>query len=106
MNPDDDGAFHANTDTAISFARGISDSFAIPLRRQRHTLHYETNIRSTPVGGAMTDVLDLELYDPVVLAELVLTADLMIVANSTKRHMSQEAIDVALGLTHVSRLPA
>jgi hypothetical protein len=54
----------------------------------------------------MTDVLDLELYDPVILGELMLTADLMIVANSTRRHMSREAIDVALGLTRVSRLPA
>jgi len=54
----------------------------------------------------MTDVLDLELYDPVVLGELVLTADLMIVANTADRHLSQEAIDAALGLTHVPRLYA
>jgi len=46
----------------------------------------------------MTDALDLELYDPVVLGELVLTADLMIAANTSERHLSQHAIDVALGL--------
>jgi len=54
----------------------------------------------------MTDTLDLELYDPVVLGELVLTADLMIVANTTDRHLSQEAIDRALGLGHAPALPA
>jgi hypothetical protein len=54
----------------------------------------------------MSDVLALELYDPVVLGELVLTADLMIVANTTDSHLSQDAIDVALGLRHVSRLHA
>lgn len=59
-----------------------------------------------PVGAAMTDTLDLELYDPVVLGELVLTADLMIVANTTDRHLSQQAIDAALGLAPVPTLPA
>lgn len=54
----------------------------------------------------MTDTLDLELYDPVVLGELVLTADLMIVANTTDRHLSQQAIDTALGLAPVPTLPA
>ena len=37
----------------------------------------------TPVGGAMNDTLDLEIYDPVVLGELRLTADLMIAANTS-----------------------
>lgn len=48
----------------------------------------------------MTDDLRLELYDPVALRELALMADLMIMANTTKQHLSQEAIDDALGLTH------
>lgn len=46
----------------------------------------------------MTEVSTVELYDPVGLAELVLTANLMIAANTTSRHLSQHAIDVALGL--------
>jgi hypothetical protein len=54
----------------------------------------------------MTDVLDLKHYDPVVLGELVLTADLMIAAHCTERHLSQHAIDAALGLTHGMRIPA
>jgi hypothetical protein len=72
-----------------------------------HRLHYEISSSSaTPVGGTMTDALDLEVYDPVVLGELVLTADLMIAANTTKRHLSQQAIDVALGLAPGLRIPA
>lgn len=54
----------------------------------------------------MTDVLDLEIYDPVVLGELVLTADLMIAANTTESHLSQHAIDVVLGLAPGLRIPA
>jgi hypothetical protein len=46
----------------------------------------------------MTDVLDLEIHDPTVLGELVLTADLMIAANTSECHLSQHAIDLALGL--------
>jgi len=46
----------------------------------------------------MTDVLNVELHDPVVLDEVELTADLMIAANTTERHLSQHAVDVALGL--------
>ena len=46
----------------------------------------------------MIDVLDLDVQDPVALGELVLTADLMIAANTTERHLSQHAVDVALGL--------
>ena len=47
----------------------------------------------------MSDVFDLETYDPVVLGELMLTTDLMIMANTaTESHLSQEAIDAALGL--------
>jgi hypothetical protein len=69
-------------------------------------LHPKSDVCCSLWGGAMSDVLDLELYDPVVLGELVLTADLMIVANTTDSHLSQDAIDVALGLRHVSRLHA
>ena len=69
-------------------------------------LHGEGSTRSTPVGGTMTDLLDLEIYDPVVLGELVLTADLMIAANTTDCHLSQHAIDLALGLGRTCRLPA
>lgn len=54
----------------------------------------------------MTKALNLEIYDPVALRELMLTTDLMIVANATDRHLSQEAIDVALGLKQASRLHA
>jgi hypothetical protein len=46
----------------------------------------------------MTDSLQLDLYDPAALREVALMADLMIAANTTRRHLSQEAIDVALGL--------
>jgi len=54
----------------------------------------------------MTDVLDLDIYDPVVLGELVLTADLMIAANSTERHLTQHAIDAVLGLVQGVMIPA
>lgn len=54
----------------------------------------------------MADVLDLEIYDPVVLDELVSTADLMIAANTSERHLSQHAIDLVLGLAPAMRIPA
>lgn len=54
----------------------------------------------------MTEALDGELYDPVELAELQLTADLMIVANTTQHHLTQRAIDVALGLDQALPLGA
>lgn len=46
----------------------------------------------------MTDALHLELYDPNALREVALMADLMIAANTSDYHLSQEAIDGALGL--------
>ena len=54
----------------------------------------------------MTDALQLDLYDPIALCEVALMADLMIAANTTPRHLSQEAIDDALGLSHAVRLSA
>ena len=54
----------------------------------------------------MTDALNLYLHDPVALSELVLTAELMIAANTTERHLSQHAIDVALGLARRLRVLA
>ena len=54
----------------------------------------------------MTDVLNLELYDPIALRELSEMADLMIAANATDHHLSQEDIDITLGLSHAVQLGA
>jgi len=49
-------------------------------------------------GAAMTDTRDVELYDPIALREVAVMANLMIVANTSEDHLTQEAIDIALGL--------
>ena len=46
----------------------------------------------------MTDKLRFDLYDLVALTELELMSDLMIAANATDHHLTQVAIDTALGL--------
>ena len=50
----------------------------------------------------MTDALDIELFDPIALCELAVMADLMIAANTTDQHLSDEAIDSALGLARAA----
>jgi hypothetical protein len=46
----------------------------------------------------MKDRLDFELVDLEALSEIRLTADLMIAASESSRRLSQNAIDVVLGL--------
>ena len=102
-----DFIFNVWIEHLVVLFRGQSLSFADLLRRHADQLQYARVDNScTPVGGAMTDALDIEIYDPVVLDELVLTADLMIAANTTEHHLSQHAIDVALGLDHALALGA
>ena len=46
----------------------------------------------------MTDALPTEIYDPIAMRELEMMADLMILANTNEQHLSQKAIDAALGI--------
>jgi hypothetical protein len=54
----------------------------------------------------MTHASHLELYDKIALREVAVMADLMIAANTAENHLSQEAIDVALGLERALQLTA
>lgn len=87
-----------STDKTPSQRIGLHDSSVAFWRWQAVACILKAARFCDACGGTMTDVLDLEVSDPIVLAELVMTADLMIAANTTERHLSQHTIDVALGL--------
>jgi len=53
----------------------------------------------------MNDPLDVSLVDTVLLAELELTTELMIAATQSDRHLSQDEIDVLLGLAPRVAIP-
>jgi hypothetical protein len=53
----------------------------------------------------MNDPLDVSLVDTILLIELELTTELMIAATPSDRHLSQDEIDVLLGLAPRVAIP-